>query len=219
MPNVWVLHTMFEHPRVDPRLSHHEVHQQGFCSGSVGPLVIGGVNIDDEAVVTGIPLGRTADPGPGWARPRWSDFAIRVGAPMASRSYPPCCKWFPGPSWPASIRPPAVGGSLDRGALLALLEALAADTQAGLSAQTTCFLVPTATRHWKKPLVFSGPLSQVADLYDDEPMVASPSNFWPADRSWFVLTDWDLLGTKVSGSSRLIEDLHCHPELEVVQFP
>jgi hypothetical protein len=216
--SAWVLHTMFERPGADSHLSYQDVHQLGLRSGSLDPLMIGEVNFDDKAVVTGIPLGRTADPGPGWARLRWSDFGGRVNAPMATCGYPPCFKWFPGPSWPANIRPPAEG-SLDRGALLALLEVLAAHSKSGLSTRTTCFFVAMATRHWKGPLVFSGPLAEVATLYDDEGVVASPSNFWPIDGSWFVLTDWDLLGTKVSGPPRLIDDLHAHPELEVVDFP
>jgi hypothetical protein len=35
----------------------------------------------------------------------------------------------------------------------------------------------------------------------------SPSNFWPVDHRWFVWTDWDLEGTKVSGDPQLIQAL------------
>ena len=40
-------------------------------------------------------------------------------------------------------------------------------------------------------------------------------NIWPAAREWFVYTDWDGWGTKVSGPAELIERLAADPELEV----
>ena len=76
-----------------------------------------------------------------------------------------------------------------------------------------------ATRTWGGCLTATGPLETVASMYDDKAVVASPTNFWPSDRSWFVYTDWDLLGTKVSGPAELIEALRMHPTLEVLDFP
>jgi len=46
----------------------------------------------------------------------------------------------------------------------------------------------------------------------------SPTNLWPADHSWFVCTDWDLSGTKVSGSEALIERIKLHPILDTIDW-
>ena len=39
------------------------------------------------------------------------------------------------------------------------------------------------------------------------------------DRSWFIWTDYDLEGTKVSGSKPLVEAIKSHPTLETVDWP
>jgi len=38
------------------------------------------------------------------------------------------------------------------------------------------------------------------------------------DRSWFLYTDWDLWGTKVSGSQSLIDELISDPDLETLEW-
>jgi len=43
---------------------------------------------------------------------------------------------------------------------------------------------------------------------------SSPSNIWPVDRSWFLWTDADLEGTKVSGSTTLVTRVREKRELE-----
>ena len=47
---------------------------------------------------------------------------------------------------------------------------------------------------------------------------ATPTNFWPTDRNWFVWTDWDLLGTKVCGPEELMLGLEAHPAVEVIDW-
>jgi hypothetical protein len=216
--SAWVLHTMFEDPRIEAGLSYQDVHRKDLNAGAVAPLVVGNINVDDKAILTGIPLGRTEDPGQGWIRLRWTDLASRIDAPMARCGYPPCHRWFPGPSWPANVRPPSEG-SLDRTALQALLEVLARYSQGGLSTPVTGYYVTMATRAWDHARVFAGRLEEVEGLYDDDAVVASPTNFWSSDRTWFVYTDWDLLGTKVSGSADLVDGLRDNPDLELIRFP
>ncbi|WP_347661030.1 hypothetical protein [Micromonospora sp. B9E7] len=46
----------------------------------------------------------------------------------------------------------------------------------------------------------------------------SPTNLWPEDRSWMVWTDYDLQGSKVSGSKSLIEAVERHPVLETTAW-
>jgi len=60
-------------------------------------------------------------------------------------------------------------------------------------------------------------LGGLLNVYDEDER--SPSNFWPADQSWFVYTDWDLQGTKVSGSAALIAALVEDLRLETIVGP
>ncbi|MET3367376.1 UNVERIFIED_CONTAM: hypothetical protein ABIE34_000597 [Jeotgalibacillus campisalis] len=46
----------------------------------------------------------------------------------------------------------------------------------------------------------------------------TPEFWWPEDRAWVVWTDWDLLGSKVFGSKKLIETLRSHPDLETLDW-
>jgi hypothetical protein len=68
-------------------------------------------------------------------------------------------------------------------------------------------------------VLYRGVLRDIRSLFEREELSGSPSNFWPADRSWFVYTDWDLWGTKVSGAAPLVERLENDPELEVIRLP
>ncbi|MEU8758734.1 hypothetical protein [Streptomyces sp. NPDC048659] len=52
-----------------------------------------------------------------------------------------------------------------------------------------------------------------------ETWVQFPANWWAADGSWFVLTDWDLCATEVFGSRSLIAALLGDEELEAVRHP
>lgn len=66
--------------------------------------------------------------------------------------------------------------------------------------------------------VRAGRLADAAALYDDSEVDFSPSNLWPEDRSWLLCTDYDLWGTKVVGSSTLIEALLDDGELEALRL-
>ena len=53
----------------------------------------------------------------------------------------------------------------------------------------------------------------------DEPAEQGPNLWWPADRSWFVATDIDLMTTYVGGDAACIADLLAADGLEVAQVP
>nr|WP_052478157.1 hypothetical protein [Kibdelosporangium sp. MJ126-NF4]CEL16508.1 hypothetical protein [Kibdelosporangium sp. MJ126-NF4] len=61
-----------------------------------------------------------------------------------------------------------------------------------------------------------GPLDAVPELVAE--MSTTPSNLWPADRSWFVYTDWDLWATRISGPPELIAAVTAHSELETTRW-
>ena len=56
---------------------------------------------------------------------RWTEFAARLGASLDNQEVPPCFRWFPQKSWPASMEPPPEG-SLDEISLEALMPHLCA---------------------------------------------------------------------------------------------
>ena len=62
-------------------------------------------------------------------------------------------------------------------------------------------------------------LAELSELYDWPEVDGSPSNIWPDDRSWFVYTDWDLSGTRVSGSEELVASIVADQRLESISYP
>jgi hypothetical protein len=68
-------------------------------------------------------------------------------------------------------------------------------------------------------VVYELRLAEVMDLYGDASVPGSPINLWPTDSSWFVLTDWDLWGTKVSGARELVTAIGADPVVETTSVP
>jgi hypothetical protein len=68
--------------------------------------------------------------------------------------------------------------------------------------------------------LWRGLLSNIPEVIDDrgDPYGFSPTNFWPTDQHWFVLTDDDVQGTKVSGGPTLVVALHAEPRLECLDW-
>jgi hypothetical protein len=105
-----------------------------------------------------------------------------------------------------------------------LLHALVAHSADGGDTPCFAFYAPLATGDFDHPALLSGPLRAIRGLVHRENPVllhdfrSTPSNFWPHDRSWFAWTDWDLWGTKISGSRGLIDAVRAEPELETVTW-
>jgi hypothetical protein len=191
--HVWVLHAMHEADDRPSGLSHDEVRRIELGAGTVEPLVVGNVNLDElapEAAVIGNALGASGDPGEGWHRLRWSDLAARL-----------------------NIAPPAEG-SLDREQFRSLLDRLAPRSATGWDTTCIAYRCPLRTGDFSNHTMHRCSLRELGDLYEDR--AGAPSNIWPEDRQWFVYTDHDLWATKVSGSSTLIDSLQRDPELETV---
>lgn len=215
--SVWILHAMYEVPGADSR-SHDEVHRAAIERGEVARNVVNGVDLDRVGTNTGVPLGMSCDPGSGWRRLRWSELAARLQIKFPLKVWP-SYTWFPYRSWPASIQPPCEG-SLDRESLQAVVRVLSNHSAGG--ADVTChFLhVPTLWTEPKDAGYVVGSLSGAPMFGATEDLPGfSPSNMWPGDRSWFVYTDYDLCGTKVSGSAALIAALRAEPDLETLDWP
>jgi hypothetical protein len=217
--HIWVLHAMYESDNeLTGGVTADELRKQAIESGQLAPQTVGSVNLDEEAVVTGVPLGRSSAPGRGWHRLHWGDLAAAIDAPLGSSGVPPCFRWFPYASWPARIRPPTEG-SLDRESFMRLVTLL--ESTSTPDTQITCFYGPLSTRaqDFDTPLVITRRLADLPSLYDWEEVHGSPSNIWPQDRSWFIYTDWDLWGTRVSGTAEFVGSVAADRQLETISYP
>lgn len=209
--SVWLLHAMYETDELPSSISYEEERRIERAAGVVEDnSVIGGLL--ENAAATGGQLGPSSNPGVGWYRLRWLELAQRLAIDPLSRV--PSSQSFPFTSWPVNIRPPAEG-SLDREQLERLCDHLAAITDVGVD----CYvffarLASGRVDDREEPLVYRGAVADILKLYDADDLSGGPTNIWAADRAWFVYTDWDLWGTKVSGPTKLIERLRNDPELE-----
>lgn len=67
-------------------------------------------------------------------------------------------------------------------------------------------------------LAYTGPIDAVLELARDGNMLQGPNLWWPADKSWIVATEIDLMDTYVGASSACIDALLSDPELEAYPF-
>lgn len=216
--SVWILHAMYELPISGVVPSFDELRQRRLEQGLEEPLIVGSVNLDQETVATGVPLGLTGRPGQKWRRLRWDQLAGRLGVSLPGNQYPPCHRWFPYRSWPANLRPPCEG-SLDEETLARLLDVLAAYSPDGPQTRCLAYYSPLACGDFDAVTMFEGPLADIPTVMDPaQGRHGSPSNIWPQDRSWLVYTDWDLWATRLSGSSVLVDAAIADRELETVRW-
>ena len=207
---------MYELPGPDVGYTHEDVHQARLAADLEEPHIIGDLDLSEASTVTGGHLGLSGPPPQDWRRLLWHDLSERLGLKLGESEFPPCFRWFPYRSWPASIDPPPEG-SLDAASLTALLSILTEFTSTAECIAAYGLVAAGASDEIQR--CFRGPLPSLPGLVNrEEWRIGTPSNFWPDDRSWFVYTDWDLWGTKVSGSSELIEAVAEHAGLETLAW-
>jgi hypothetical protein len=214
--SVWVLHAMFEREGADSDVTYHQARQADIAAGRDEPLVVNGVNFEQGTVDTGVPLGFVRTPAPPWRRLRWAELAAREGFALgADMAWPPSFQWFPFESWPLRMLPPPEG-SLDESTLNALIRVLAEHSHADAVKDCGAFFCPAAMLDVDALMFFAGDLQDVPELVAELGM--TPSNLWPADKSWFLYTDWDLMASRVSGSRELIAAIEIDDELETLRW-
>ena len=119
-----------------------------------------------------------------------------------------------------------VEGSLPAAQAEALVQVLARFTGAadecfyavweGFGALGLAAVARTVNMPSREMLLLTGPLSQAARVSMEEgSWEQSPSLWWPADRTWCVATDVDLMSTYVGGGRACIDEVLAAPGLEV----
>lgn len=74
---------------------------------------------------------------------------------------------------------------------------------------------PLPLPHGRDAVLVRGAVTDAVRNLAPEPSEQSATLWWPADRSWVVATDIDLMSTYVGGSAACIADLLAAPGLEV----
>lgn len=211
-----LFHAIYEAPGgSDPAgLTYDDLQRDEVTQGR--STVIGGINLDEMAVASGVSLGWTVRP-PGWRRLRWQGLARRHGLIFqgTERNERLFGDVFQSGSWPASLRPPPEG-SLDLEGFLRLVQLL---HESCGDSQVTAHYCMLATRDWSRNLLFRGSLTSIVTLALEAEVCSSPQNWWSEDRSWVVYTDWDLTTTTVCGPDVLIERLVSDEFLECYRVP
>jgi hypothetical protein len=206
---------MYEHYGINKDISYDDWRKDQIRRGIVEPHIVGSLNLDGpDAWSTGIPNGGRDHPGDGWQRITWRELAERLGVTFDGVTVPPCFRWFPYTSWPLRIEPPCEG-SMEGDDLVDLVDVLAKHSLVGLDTQCIFAFSYLTRGDFANPNLLRASLSEVLDVYKENER--SPNNFWPEDHGWFVYTDWDLMGTKVSGSNALIADLSSNNRVETIE--
>lgn len=157
-------------------------------------------------------------PGAEWQRVAWSDYLTRFPEFEPKREVPPCGGWFPKGSWPVAIEGPPEG-SMDEMSFDALVKGSLGRQCRKRRVHRLLRLLPAGD--FDESHVWSGRLADLPTLVEENggDYGSTPTNIWPADRSWFVWTDWDLQGTRVQGFATLIERIQEVDSLETTSWP
>ncbi len=160
---------------------------------------------------------RIEEPVGGWKRVPWRDLGRRLDIEVDRCQGYPADTWFKYESWPVNIDGPEEG-SLDREQFLRLVDHLVAVSPRGGDEQCFAYYGYLRAIETEEDVVYRGRLGDLHTFLESDDVDGTPTNIWPADRSWLVYTDYDLWGTKVSGCAYLIERLTADSELETVRL-
>ncbi|MFD5462031.1 hypothetical protein ACFWIQ_04255 [Kitasatospora sp. NPDC127059] len=152
-------------------------------------------------------------------RARWAEALAGSGLRLADWPFTLSPLVFDGPGALAGeVEQPPIGEP-DRACLARLVEVLARHSTDGPA--TDCRFSSAAIEDLLRPVTaHRGRLDEAVAHYDAWPEGGRfPAHWWPADRSWFVLTNCDLSATEVFGPPALIADLLADAELEAVRHP
>lgn len=124
---------------------------------------------------------------------------------------------FPEGSWPRYLIGPGEG-YIELDTLKSIVRSIATVTSDFEVSQPCYFhydLIATAT--YERDLLFHGKLLDIFDTPDLEDVSTTPTHWWPANREWFVTSEWDLTFTLIGGSIELVNSLIWNSEIDCVR--
>lgn len=212
-----VFHAIWENPTDQSSTTYDEIEKEAIAAG-VAPRMVGDTNLSEMTTLTGVTGGPSSQP-PGWRRLLWADLADRWDVHLDASQVAPEQAFHPrldSGSWPVSIQPPTEG-SLDWESY----ERLMAIT--GRATASDAIYVYSTVLQWYGDTGLAHPLleataDELLDNYASSPAAGSGQNWWPADRSWLVYTDYDLSTTNVLGTEDLIAEIVSDEFLETVHI-
>ncbi|MFF0431083.1 hypothetical protein ACFYU9_02475 [Streptomyces sp. NPDC004327] len=159
----------------------------------------------------------------GTRRLRWRTVLAGAGRHLEDWPHTPSYRVFQGIDGRDAHEGPSAG-EIDRDCLVRLVAVLARHSADGRD--TECHAAQAAIEDAGEPVpARRGRLGDAPAHHDrcsgrgDGGWGQFPANWWAADGSWFVLTDWDLSATEVFGSAALVAALLADEELEAVRMP
>jgi hypothetical protein len=161
------------------------------------------------------------EPAPARRRIRWSEVMERKGRTISRWQYTLSDLVFDPDSDELPLERPETG-TLDWANLEELVKILARHSVDGV--ETWCYWAQSALEDLLHPVrIRSGELRETPGLLDPGGDASDhwsfPANWWPQDRSWFMLSDVDLSATEVIGSPELIDEFLGNDFLEVIRHP
>jgi hypothetical protein len=207
--SVWILNAMYENDSFGRELADIRRKNETMGRGETElALLENSISLDDS-------LDEIDEPTNGWVRIRWSELARRVGVDLRDQDFPPCHQWFSNDRWPDSVQGPPEG-SLDKFSARRLAHLL---QEHGAHECIAAYALLAYGFRDPAQRCFRGPVKQFFEFENSGsgPFV-TPSNVWSLDRSWFIYTDHDLWGTKVSGPIDLIQALKADKGLETIDW-
>lgn len=146
-------------------------------------------------------------------RIRWRDLAEKYGLTFHSGFTDGSFTHRFGGSWPRYLIAPDEG-TLDPVTCGRLVRAL----QPFASAQRCYFQYELIATNEFEELVFAGELNDVRETFGWGRTRGSPTHWWPTDRSWIVVSDYDLAFTLIGGPASLITALIEDDQLECLEL-
>ncbi len=106
-------------------------------------------------------------------------------------------------------------GLMDKEHLISLVEVV---NEIYGNQEIELFYTFLSTKNWEKDLVYSGKISTLPKLFEEENLRLTPSLIYPKDKNWVVNTDYDLAFTTVGGEKKFISELVKRNTNEIYQI-
>jgi hypothetical protein len=216
----WILHAMYENPEIPLDITYNDLSRARLIERTPSPpsIVAEVQDLLQRLNQIGTSEEWSPDNQTDWSRLKWSDLLSRLGKSPTLQSLPGFRSFPYSGDWPARYAGPEEG-RMDNVQFCRLLRIVRSEAGRDVNCFTAMARLETGSLDGAQeitPVTIDGLLDLHETAVEIDPQ--TPTNLWPADHSWFVWTDHDLMGTKVSGSRDLIDVLRNDPVLEAVHL-